>query len=71
MASKDLVDCITYAVADMANVAPKQVRAMVQLALRRAQELGMNLDAAALEGALGGEPIEGQAASLRSVFDRG
>jgi transcriptional regulator with XRE-family HTH domain len=69
MTVRDAVDCITCAVADIANAAPKAVRPMVLLALRRAHELGMNLDAAVREGALDAEPANVNAASLRKAED--
>ena len=52
MTTKDILDSITYAVADAMNAPPKQVREVVLLALRKAHELGMELDSAAKEGAL-------------------
>jgi|HubBroStandDraft_2_1064218.scaffolds.fasta_scaffold106571_2 DNA-binding XRE family transcriptional regulator len=59
MAARDLVDCIVCAVADAANVAPKAVRGMVLLTLRRAEELGMDLGKTAKEGALSEEVAGG------------
>jgi hypothetical protein len=52
VATKDLIDLIVYTAADVANVAPKEVRGTVLVTLKRAVELGLDLGAAMKEGAL-------------------
>ena len=47
MSVPDLIDCIVCSVAEAADSSPKVVRPMVLLALRRALELGLDLDAVA------------------------
>jgi hypothetical protein len=47
MSVPDLIDCVVCSVAEAADSSPKVVRPMVLLALRRARELGLDLDAVA------------------------
>jgi transcriptional regulator with XRE-family HTH domain len=42
----DLIDCVVCSVAEAADLSPKTVRPMVLLALRRAHELGLDLEKA-------------------------
>jgi hypothetical protein len=49
---RDVLDCVVYSVADAADVAPKGVRQLVLLALRRSLELGLDLEAAGKAGLL-------------------
>jgi transcriptional regulator with XRE-family HTH domain len=47
MSVPDLIDCVVCSVAEAADSSPKVVRPMVLLALRRARELGLDLEAVA------------------------
>jgi DNA-binding XRE family transcriptional regulator len=48
----DLIDCVVCSVADAANVSPRAVRPLVLLTLRRALEVGLDLEASDEAGLL-------------------
>ena len=54
-ALRDLIDAVVCSVADETNVVPKLVRPTVLLTLRRALEVGVDLEAALKAGVLGAE----------------
>jgi transcriptional regulator with XRE-family HTH domain len=49
IATADVVDCIVCSVAEAADASPKAVRGLVLLTLRRAHELGLDIEAAVKE----------------------